>query len=261
MNMHSIIHSRSLRGSLIAGSVAGVALVLAACGGAGSAKAPAAASAALATPTKAAAAAAVTKPMTETSAVTSTVKTEAGAAKTTAVTETKAMTEAAGAVKTAAMTETKATTETAAPAKTGAVTETGAMTTTHAATETAPAGTAAALVMLHDNGTHGKILTDEKGMALYVFDKDSMDKSSCTGDCLTKWPPLTVAAAADLKGGEGITGKLATIKREDDGKLQVTINGMPLYHYYEDKQPGDAKGQAVGDVWWLVGAEGNKISQ
>lgn len=261
MNMHSIMKSRPVRGSLIVGGVAGFALLLAACGGSGSAKAPAAASAALATPTKAAAAAAVTKPVTETSAVTSTVKTEAGAAKTTAVTETKAITEAAGAVKTAAITETKATTETAAPAKTGTVTETGAMTTTHAATETAPAGTAAALVMLHDNGAHGKILTDEKGMALYVFDKDSMDKSTCTGDCLTKWPPLTVGAAADIKAGEGVTGKLATIKREDDGKLQVTINGMPLYYYYEDKQAGDAKGQAVGDVWWLVGAEGNKISK
>jgi predicted lipoprotein with Yx(FWY)xxD motif len=259
MNVHSTTHSRSGRGLLIAGSVAGVAILLAACGGAGTAKAPAASSAALATPTKAAAAAAVTKAVTETSAVTSTVKTEAAPAKTTAITETKAMTEAAGAAKTAAVTETKVMTEAAAAAKTAAMTETKATTETTTGTTTGAA--AAALVMLADNGTHGKILTDGKGMALYIFDKDSKDKSACTGDCLTKWPPLTVAAAADLKGGEGVTGKLATIKREDDGKLQVTINGMPLYHYYEDKQPGDAKGQAVGDVWWLVGADGSKISK
>ena len=258
MNVHSTIHSRSGRGLLIAGSVAGVAILLAACGGAGTAKVPAASSAALATPTKAAAAAAVTKAVTETSAVTSTVKTEAAPAKTTAITETKAMTEAAGAAKTAAVTETKVMTEAAAAAKTAAMTETKATTETTTGTTT---GAAAALVMLSDNATHGKILTDEKGMALYIFDKDSTDKSACTGDCLTKWPPLTVAAAADLKGGEGVTGTLATIKREDDGKLQVTINGMPLYHYYEDKQPGDAKGQAVGDVWWLVGADGSKISK
>ena len=116
-------------------------------------------------------------------------------------------------------------------------------------------------MMLRPNGTHSKILTDAKGMTLYVFDKDSKDKSTCTGDCLAKWQPFTVAnAGAALKAGTGITGKLGTFKR-DDGKFQVTINGMPLYYFAQDKQAGDAKGQAVGNVWWEVGADGSKITQ
>ena len=157
------------------------------------------------------------------------------------------------------MTETGAMTESGTMPETGTMTETGAMTETGGMTDTQ--GAAAAALMVHNASTLGNILVDNKGMTLYVFDKDSMDKSTCTGSCLTKWPPFTVAAAGDLTGVEGVTGKLGTITREDDGSLQVTINGMPLYHYYEDKQPGDTNGQAVGDVWWVVGAEGNKISQ
>ncbi len=242
MMVRPIKHSRSVRGILHACALAAIPLLFGACAtttvpGA----APSSAPAALSTPTKAA----------------------TSASQTETVTQTKAMTETgAGASKTGAMTETQAMTETGAT-KTGTMTETKGMTGTEGMTGTQGASSAAgAVVMLHENGTHGKILVDDTGMTLYVFDKDSKDKSSCTGDCLTKWPPLTVASAGEkLTAGEGVTGKLATIKREDDGKEQVTINGMPLYHYYEDKQAGDANGQAVGDVWWVVGADGNKISQ
>ena len=115
--------------------------------------------------------------------------------------------------------------------------------------------------MLRSNGAHGNVLTDAKGMTLYVFDKDSKDKSTCTGDCLSKWRPFTVAnAGAAMKAAAGVTGKLGTIRRAD-GTLQVTINGMPLYYYNQDKQAGDAMGQAVGNVWWEVGANGSKITQ
>jgi hypothetical protein len=42
-------------------------------------------------------------------------------------------------------------------------------------------------------------------------------------------------------GGTGVSGKLATITR-DDGSLQVTYNGLPLYFFANDKAPGDANG-------------------
>jgi predicted lipoprotein with Yx(FWY)xxD motif len=145
--------------------------------------------------------------------------------------------------------------------ETGAMTETEAMTETGAMTETQGASAAAALVMLHEDSALGNILVDSQGMTLYVFDRDSPDMSSCTGECLVNWPPFTVAAAGDLNAGEGVTGQLGTITREDDGTTQVTINGMPLYYYHEDAQAGDTNGQAVGEVWWVVDAAGNKITQ
>jgi predicted lipoprotein with Yx(FWY)xxD motif len=114
--------------------------------------------------------------------------------------------------------------------------------------------------MLADNSEYGSVLVAANGMTLYVFDKDSPGVSACSGSCLEKWPALTVASASDAVAGAGITGELGTITREDDGSTQVTINGMPLYYYYEDKQAGDTTGQAVGDVWWMVGPDGNKIS-
>ena len=46
----------------------------------------------------------------------------------------------------------------------------------------------------------------------------------------------------------GANGTLATITR-DDGTMQVTYNGMPLYGFAADKAPGDTKGDGVGGVW------------
>jgi len=45
--------------------------------------------------------------------------------------------------------------------------------------------------------------------------------------------------------GAGVTGQLGTLTRAD-GTTQVTYNGMPLYYWFKDAQPGDTTGQNVG---------------
>ena len=48
----------------------------------------------------------------------------------------------------------------------------------------------------------------------------------------------------------------------EDGKLQVTYGGHPLYYFAPDKKAGDVKGQGVvhfGGAWWVVSAAGVKI--
>jgi predicted lipoprotein with Yx(FWY)xxD motif len=89
-------------------------------------------------------------------------------------------------------------------------------------------------------------------MTVYYFTKDTKDsgKSACTGDCLETWPALTVAAGETPLGGTGLTGALGTITREDDGTLQVTYNGLPLYFFKNDQAPGDANG--VYENWTAV---------
>ncbi len=102
----------------------------------------------------------------------------------------------------------------------------------------------AATVEAKPVGAAGTVLVDgDDGMTVYTFTKDTKDsgKSACSGDCAVTWPPLTVAAGATPTGGTGVTGTLATITR-DDGTLQVTYNGLPLYYFKNDKAPGDANG-------------------
>ncbi len=102
-------------------------------------------------------------------------------------------------------------------------------------------------------GTHGMLLVaSSNGMTVYTFDKDvaGSGTSACTGGCLTRWPALTVAAGATPAGGSGVTGTLATITRADNGAIQVTYDGKPLYFFANDTAPGDANGIYPG--WQAV---------
>jgi predicted lipoprotein with Yx(FWY)xxD motif len=93
-------------------------------------------------------------------------------------------------------------------------------------------------------GSIGTVLVaGSNGMTVYQFSKDVKDSktSACTGSCITKWPALTVAAGGTPTAGTGATGTLGTITR-DDGSLQVTYNGLPLYFFSGDAAVGDANG-------------------
>lgn len=101
----------------------------------------------------------------------------------------------------------------------------------------------------------GDFLTSADGMTLYTFANDEPGVSNCSGDCAENWPPFTVGNAADLTAPEGLSGELGTIERED-GALQVTFNGMPLYFWADDTAPGDTLGHNVGDVWFVASTGG-----
>jgi len=107
----------------------------------------------------------------------------------------------------------------------------------------------------------GKILVDSKGRTLYLFKKDSRNKSACFGACADNWPPLRVSGRPTA--GRGVrAGLLGSIKR--GAKRQVTYNGHPLYLFFEDKQAGQTNGQgstAFGAPWYVMGTNGNKITK
>ena len=115
-------------------------------------------------------------------------------------------------------------------------------------TQQAAAGGAPATVMIADTSL-GKVLTDDKGMTLYTYKNDvaGSGKSACAAACLANWPALTVASGTPAKPA-GLTGDLAVITR-DDGAMQVTYNGLPLYRFVNDKAPGDTKGDGVAGIW------------
>jgi predicted lipoprotein with Yx(FWY)xxD motif len=101
-------------------------------------------------------------------------------------------------------------------------------------------------------GGQNILVAGSNGMTVYTFASDTAGsgKSACSGGCLTKWPAVTVAAAVTPTAGNGVSGTLATITRADNGSLQVTYNGLPLYFYAGDKAPGDTNGSYPN--WNLV---------
>lgn len=100
-------------------------------------------------------------------------------------------------------------------------------------------------------GVDDAYLVGPNGHALYVFSQDGAGVSNCRGTCADAWPPLTVGPEEVPTGGDGASGEVDVIERED-GTLQVTYDGAPLYYYTADQAPGDTAGEGVGGVWFLA---------
>ncbi len=107
-------------------------------------------------------------------------------------------------------------------------------------------------VGLAGNADLGRFLVGPDGYTLYFFTNDTEGVSNCTGGCLENWPALTVESEDALSVQPGLAGEFGVITRTDDSSLQVTYNGWPLYYWLNDEVPGDATGQNVGDVWFVV---------
>jgi predicted lipoprotein with Yx(FWY)xxD motif len=102
------------------------------------------------------------------------------------------------------------------------------------------------------------VAADRHGRTLYRLSGENSHHLLCrSGACTAIWPPLTVASRrVKLRAGSGVHGKLGLIRRPD-GKLQVTLRGLPLYRYSGDAGRGDANGQGIrsfGGTWTAVPA-------
>ncbi len=104
-------------------------------------------------------------------------------------------------------------------------------------------------VKIADQAGIGRYLTDAEGMTLYWFAKDSVGRSACVGRCVDNWPLFhraKVAPTDDLKAED-----FDAIVRED-GAMQTTFRGYPLYYFKGDAKPGDVSGNGMMDVWHVV---------
>ena len=173
------------------------------------------------------------------------------------------MTEAPTGAPTSATGEaTSATTATSEPSMTGtAMAGTGTPSMMETPTGGIPV-TGEATVQVSNSTDHGSILTDGNGMALYVFMNDTQNSgtSACSDTtCTSQWTPLE--SQGSPAAGDGVdASKLGTITR-DDGTMQVTYNGWPLYLYTGDSAAGDTNGQGMNSMWYLVSPDGTAIQQ
>jgi predicted lipoprotein with Yx(FWY)xxD motif len=116
-------------------------------------------------------------------------------------------------------------------------------------------------VAASDAGDLGKILVDSQGRTVYLFEKDTGPKSTCSGECAVDWPPLTTNG--NPTAGDGLSASMLGTTRRSDGTTQVTFNGHPLYRFAGDQKPGDTAGQNVdlfGARWFVLSPAGDSVT-
>ena len=104
------------------------------------------------------------------------------------------------------------------------------------------------------------IVHDGAGFTLYRFDKDSPSpsKSNCNGACAITWPPVLVNPKGRIFVNGVPASEIGVVKRQD-GTLQVTIGGWPVYRFSKDTGPGETNGEGVDGTWYAVSPQGHKV--
>ena len=110
-----------------------------------------------------------------------------------------------------------------------------------------PAAAGSAVITARQLSGVGTVLTDQAGKTIYSPEQEATRKILCTSSCLSFWFPVTVASAHVPRHAGGIDGVLGTIRRPDDGKIQLTYNGKPLYTFRLDRSPGQDHGNNFHD--------------
>lgn len=121
--------------------------------------------------------------------------------------------------------------------KTSTTHTTQAASTSSSSTQSKTAATNSAIILTKSNSTLGSYLTDGSGNPLYTYGPDTASVSNCTGQCLTEWP-----AYQDKGATTNLPEGVSTFKRTDNGQIQFTYRGMPLYFFVDDHN-----GQVTGD--------------
>jgi predicted lipoprotein with Yx(FWY)xxD motif len=95
--------------------------------------------------------------------------------------------------------------------------------------------------------------------ALYRFDGDTAapSQSNCNDACASKWPPVIIKEGGNVYLA-GVNPKEVGAIRRQDGQVQVTVGGWPVYRFSGDAGAGDLNGQGVDGKWFAVGPTGQK---
>jgi len=123
-------------------------------------------------------------------------------------------------------------------------------------------GAAMEWVQLTSGSANGlnPIVHDAVGSTLYRFDEDSASpsKSNCNAACATTWPPVLVRKGSRIFVNGVSASEIGVVER-DDGTLQITIGGWPVYRFSKDTAPGETNGEGVSGTWFAVSPSGQKV--
>jgi len=110
-------------------------------------------------------------------------------------------------------------------------------TTTGSSTKSTVTAVNNSVVITKTNASDGSYLADPSSNTLYTDGSGTTGVTNCTGSCLSAWP-----AYQDKGATTGLPAGISTIKRSDNGEIQYTYNGLPLYYF-----SSDTKGQVTGN--------------
>lgn len=108
----------------------------------------------------------------------------------------------------------------------------------------------------------GTVLVGPNSHTVYLFLKDKGTTSQCNGKCAVVWTPLTTTGQP--QAGSGVKASLLATSKRNDGRMQVTYGGHPVYYYDDDKKPGMTEGEGkkeFGAEWYAVGSDGKKVTK
>jgi predicted lipoprotein with Yx(FWY)xxD motif len=113
-------------------------------------------------------------------------------------------------------------------------------------------------VLVATNAFVGPYLTDQTGLALYIYGADfpgdcnNPPVSNCVADCTQSWPIFDAGERVlDPSLDDGVFG---TIDR-GGGLFQTTYYGWPLYRYKSDTTSNVINGQGKGKTWFAAEVE------
>jgi len=122
-----------------------------------------------------------------------------------------------------------------------------------AGSDTAGAGSSAAPeITTHADQAIGTVVVDAAGMTLYTAERESDGTVQCVDDCLEFWLPAIVGSDSPEVSAD-LAGRIGTVERPDDGGLQATFDGIPLYRFSEDDEAGSTNGNGVEDAFGGAG--------
>jgi predicted lipoprotein with Yx(FWY)xxD motif len=115
---------------------------------------------------------------------------------------------------------------------------------------------AAGLVIATGDSDYGPMLFDQRGQAIYLFEKETTGQPDCYDECAVAWPPVLTAGPPQATGA--VRGDLLGTVQRADGSTQVTYGGHPLY-FYAHEGVGQVLCHDVvesGGRWLVVTPEG-----
>ena len=88
----------------------------------------------------------------------------------------------------------------------------------------------------------GEVIADSEGMVLYTFANDGPGVSNCYEQCAVNWPPFFAQEGDEAQ-------EPYSIVERTDGTYIWAKDGMPLYYWINDTEPGMTTGDGVGGNW------------